>query len=400
MKLQLFSKQAYLLFFLFAACSERKAATSLAENAEPGSFAYDVAFMKEHKDVLVLGSSKGDAKVLVVGDYQARVLTSTADGDRGNSYGWINYDFIASEKLKDHMNPFGGEDRFWLGPEGGQYSIFFKNGDEFNGENWQTPALIDSAPYDLISSDSLQASFKKSSTVTNYKGTTFQVDIRRTIRLLSLEEIESEFNFSAKNLKSVAFKSENAIINAGQEAWTKKNGLLSIWILGMFTPSPDALIILPHHKPGDAGGVADNYFGVIPSERIMKSDSFLIMKGDGKFRGKVGIAPAVARNIIGSYDPGRKLLTLVKFDLDPSGEYVNSKWEIQKQPYAGDAVNAYNDGSSFYELESSSPAREIKSGESISHHSITLHLEGEEEELNTIAEKTLGVSLKRIQGVF
>jgi hypothetical protein len=24
-----------------------------------------------------------------------------------------------------HINVFGGEDRFWLGPEGGQFSIFF-----------------------------------------------------------------------------------------------------------------------------------------------------------------------------------------------------------------------------------------------------------------------------------
>ena len=32
------------------------------------------------------------------------------------------------------MNGFGGEDRFWLGPEGGQFSIFFKKDDPFDLE--------------------------------------------------------------------------------------------------------------------------------------------------------------------------------------------------------------------------------------------------------------------------
>ena len=34
---------------------------------------------------------------------------------------------------KEHVNVFGGEDRFWLGPEGGQYSIFFVKGTNGSG---------------------------------------------------------------------------------------------------------------------------------------------------------------------------------------------------------------------------------------------------------------------------
>ena len=30
------------------------------------------------------------------------------------------------------MNVFGGEDRFWLGPEGGQFALYFKAGDPFD----------------------------------------------------------------------------------------------------------------------------------------------------------------------------------------------------------------------------------------------------------------------------
>ena len=55
-----------------------------------------------------------------------------AAGDTGASFGWINRQLIASGKLLPHMNAFGGEDRFWMGPEGGQFSIFFAPGVKFD----------------------------------------------------------------------------------------------------------------------------------------------------------------------------------------------------------------------------------------------------------------------------
>ena len=58
-------------------------------------------------------------------------MTSTARGLKGRSYGWINHDLIASKEIQKQMNAYGGEDRFWLGPEGGQFSLFFKKGDPF-----------------------------------------------------------------------------------------------------------------------------------------------------------------------------------------------------------------------------------------------------------------------------
>ncbi|MBK5279617.1 MAG: hypothetical protein JJE09_12215 [Bacteroidia bacterium] len=368
----------------------------------PGTFGHDKAFLQKHKEVIEL--SRANAKLLVVNDYQARVMTSTANGDSGKSYGWMNYDQIRSGELKPHMNPFGGEDRFWLGPEGGQFALYFKKGDPFDFDHWQTPAPIDSEPFAIVSSDSSQATFRKITSLTNYSGFTFHLKIDRKINLLDEESIEQEFGVSTNNLKAVAFQSENSITNEGEESWTQKNGLLSIWILGMFNPSDETVIVLPHEISKENNNVTDNYFGTIPTDRIKRTATALLLKGDGKFRGKVGIAPAIAKNIVGSYDKEKHVLTLVKFDLDKTGSYVNSKWELQKEPFSGDAVNSYNDGPQadgsqmgpFYELESSSPAKELKKGEKLSHRHVTLHLEGEENTLNQIAEKTLGVSLKDI----
>ncbi len=96
------------------------------------TFGADVAFLKQHTDVVVL--SRGDSQLAIVPQYQGRVMTSTTGGAEGPSFGWLNYRVIAQGlltadqrrgKLEDHIYVFGGEERFWLGPEGGQFGIYF-----------------------------------------------------------------------------------------------------------------------------------------------------------------------------------------------------------------------------------------------------------------------------------
>src|SRR5262245_24033669 len=101
----------------------------LAQSPAGGAtFHDDIAFLKAHTELIVLSNRMGSAQVAVTPAWQGRVMTSTAEGDAGTSFGWINRDLIASGKLQPHINVFGGEDRFWLGPEGGQFSIFFTKG--------------------------------------------------------------------------------------------------------------------------------------------------------------------------------------------------------------------------------------------------------------------------------
>ncbi len=111
--------------------------------------------------------------------------------------------------------------------------------------------------------------------------------------------------------------------------------------------------------------------------------------------------------MLGSYDAQNKVLTLIQFTF-PKGavDYVNSMWEIQKNPFGGDVVNSYNDGppkpgaaqlGQFYELETSSPALALKPSQSGTHVSRTIHLQGPEAELDAIARATLGVGLEDIK---
>ncbi|HEX8038185.1 MAG TPA: DUF6786 family protein, partial [Chryseosolibacter sp.] len=156
--------------------------------------------------------------------------------------------------------------------------------------------------------------------------------------------------------------------------------------------------------------VNDDYFGKVPPERLKISKGAIFFKGDGKYRSKIGLSPSRSKDVMGSYDAASKTLTIVKFTKGaPTDEYVNSKWEIQKQPFKGDVANAYNDGppspgakpmGPFYELESSSPAKELNPGEKVSHTQTTFHFQGDEKAIDRLATQVLGVSVADIQAAF
>src|SRR5687768_7659543 len=93
------------LCFMLAGCGGRagtrevmtshKSSTDSAGAAQ-GSFADDLAFLRRHSKLIVLQSADGRAQVIVAPEYQGRVLTSTASGGPGPSFGFINREVIAS----------------------------------------------------------------------------------------------------------------------------------------------------------------------------------------------------------------------------------------------------------------------------------------------------------------
>ncbi len=376
------------------------------------NFQQDVEFLRQHQEVVVLGKRADGPRVVVVPAYQGRVMTSAADGDAGLSYGWINYDLIASGQVRPHINPFGGEDRFWIGPEGGQYAVFFEKGAPFDFEHWQTPALIDTDAYEVTSCSDTAVAFAHPGRLTNYAGTTFDFRIERTIALLDHDAIVANLGVDPGDVAAVAYESRNTITNTGSVAWSKRGGLPSIWILGMFKPSPHTTVVIPF-QPGPESElgpiVNDAYFGKVPADRLKIGDGVLFFKGDGQHRCKIGISPLRAKPVLGSYNADQHVLTIVQYNL-PEGvsDYVNSMWELQDKPFGGDVVNSYNDGpldngdqlGPFYELETSSPAAALAPGAHLTHIHRTYHFEGDEDTLDRIAQAVLGVSLDQIEDAF
>jgi hypothetical protein len=177
----------------------------------------------------------------------------------------------------------------------------------------------------------------------------------------------------------------------------------------MFNPSPATTIVVPIKGGTEADlgkAVTDDYFGKVPAERLVVKGDVVYFSGDGKCRSKIGIGPKRVKPVLGSYDAAGKVLTLVQFTL-PAGatDYVNSLWKIQDDPFAGDVANSYNDGPAspgakpmgpFYELESSSPAAALEPGKSLEHVHRTIHLKGDEKDLDAVARAVLGVGLREI----
>lgn len=381
---------------------------------QKGSFAYDYHFLMEYLDPVVLSNHDKTSMLLISPEYQGRVMTSTAAGMKGYSFGWINYDLIKSGEINKQFNPYGGEERLWLGPEGGQYSIFFNQGEAFDFANWETPAPLDTEPFQLEARTNNQAAFSKKMKLVNYSGFVFDVMIERRIELIEQEQIKKQLNISADGVDMVGYTSTNSMKNAGNESWKKESGLLSIWMLGMFNPSPKATIFIPYLTGSmDSLGyiVNDRYFGDVPDDRLKIEDDIVYFKADGKHRSKIGIPPKRATSFAASFDPLNQSLTILEINLPNDLQRklsVNSTWEIQEKPYDGDVINAYNDGpledgnqlGPFYELESSSPASELAPGETITHVQSTYHFIGSEEALSSITETLFDVKINTIKSIF
>ncbi len=333
---------------------------------------------------------------------QGRVLTSTDGGEQGYSFAWINYPLIASGRPLAHVNNYGGEDRFWLGPEGGQFSLFFPAGTDYSFAQWQTPAAIDTEQWETmavrVTQDEARVTFGKDTSIENTAGVVLDMRLEKDVELLFDDQTASALGGPLPGgVSAVAFRTVNRLTNRGDFAWDRSTGMPSIWLIGQFAPSHDTTMIIPLRQvPGVE--VNDAYFGKIPADRLRVTERALYFRGDGEMRGKIGIPPEMTIPVCGALDRVNGVLTVVKYDFDPArATYVNSMWEHQSDPFRGDVANAYNDGpledgsvmGPFFELESSSPAARLEPGQTLIHTSTTMHLRGAIETLEAIAARLL-----------
>ena len=388
-----------------------KNSSASASHVNENSFGEVVSFVNRHSKLIVLSDESSGASIAVWPAMQGRVLTSSVSGPEGLSYGWINRELIGSGKIQQHFNAVGGEDRIWLGPEGGQYSIFFAPGVPFDLDHWYTPAPIDTEPFDIIGQSKNSVTFSRAFSLTNFTGTKFELRIDREVRLLSSERVWSNLGVaSVSGVKVVGYESENKLTNLAAKSWSEKAGLLSLWVLSQIQSTPRTTIILPLRAGSQAElgiPVTTDYFGTVPDDRISIREDSVFFKADSNYRSKLGLSQQRAKGILGSYDGQNHVLTIAQYNQPSAPEkYVNSAWKIQDDPYNGDVANCYNDGPAgpgkgqlgqFYELESSSPAKALKPNETVEHTHRTVHLAGTEEQLDAICRATLGVRLADVR---
>ena len=249
--------------------------------------------------------------------------------------------------------------------------------------------------------------------MTNMSGFTFEFELMRHIVLNNRSEIGRSLSVELpSDINAVSYDSFNKITNTSDHPWVADTGLIALWTSSMNPPGDNAVLVIPF-KPGDESEmgpiVTADYFGALDETRLVvsKEQNLIFLRGDGDFRSKLGVSFARACSPIGSWNPASGTLTIVEYTLPetaPDG-YTNNLWEQQEEPFAGDVINAYNDGPNdsggklggFFELETLSPALALASGESYTHTPRTTQLQGSRESLDKVALAVFGVDLAAIE---
>ncbi|MDR0537330.1 MAG: hypothetical protein LBH04_04700 [Tannerellaceae bacterium] len=402
-------------FMLIPACRFNEKNTANMNEYKEGTFGYDLKFLSRTDAPIVLADADSAAQVVVSSRYQGKVFSSTVDGPDGKSLGYINYKVFDSREANEHIHAYGGENRLWLGPEGGRFSIFFSPGVEQAYDNWHTPRPLDIEPWETVERTASSVTMEKGMEVDNYQGSHFRLKLERTVSLIPVSEIPelADAGVTGK-VKSVAYTTENKITNMGDFAWNEETGTVCLWILDMFNVAPGAVTLVPYIGGSEeALGriVTSDYFGEIPPDRLRIIEGrkgVVALKTDGGFRSKIGLSAGRAGSVAGNYDPDARHLVLAFFDVDPSAVYLNQEWNPDRNPLVGDVLNAYNDGpledgsimGPFLELESSSPAAFLAPGETLAHRHSIVHLIGEDAALSAVTERVFGLSIKKIKSIF
>ncbi len=358
---------------------------------------------------IVLSARRGSGALLVAPDLVGRVLCSTFDLSSGTANGWVNEVAIRRGKTDPVFNNFGGEERIWFAPERGPFGLMFGK-KEWKFENYCVQPAMSVAQYRVVEESPSSVLLEADLTLENPAGARFEMHVERRIRVIE----SCPYTLGTYDLLDiVGFQTENTITNTGAE-WERARGTVAVWCLGQFLEHPGLTIIVPVRPPGDSRSspsTVDEYFkdfcigGIFPSTRRADFGEFVLLKADGKVRGKVGIKRDRAWGRLGSYDPDRSHLIIVDHDFYPELDYVTGYWRRYENAFDGDALSVYIDGPErpggsaglSYELETMSPGLLLQPTQSVTYRNRTFHLRGGRGSLDLVSRRSLGPTLDQLE---
>jgi hypothetical protein len=283
-----------------------------------------------------------EAQIVLAPELGARVLAVSPNGLLGENLLWTN---PACTQLSESWN-FGGA-RTWIAPEDKFYL------DPQN--HWFVPQQMDPGQYELTAQTTRQVECANEFTICNRDQAEYHVRIIRKIKSLDSPPLPGLVKFAG-------FEFTHSILNLGTTTWGREVDFMGLWSLVQINPGGTLLVPL---KP-DVPAAYRNYFNIFTVSHLQATKALLRVKIDGKFRGKLGIAPAAARDWLGYLcDRGPNSYLIIKqFLVDPTGIYLDHPWG-QTAAY-GDPVQLYNDDGKmggFGEMECHAPANVLKPGE-------------------------------------
>lgn len=367
---------------------------------------------------VTLQSERGKGCLLLAPDLSGRIMAVSMDGPQGENFGFVETKSVANRGKDPQFNPYGGALRWWIGPEGGQYGVAFPPGtkeftldfwyisEEYNGRRFEV-----AYPQSGVGTSALMGS---EFSIENASGTRFHIGVTSRVSLLddplmrSPRRLKALTEIRRGNREHFGYLVETTFENLSDELMRRETGLVSIWMLGMYEAGPKAFVIAPFEREGTGKIVTDTYFSPdgISADRLIvdEKEGYVLFRADARKRSKIGLSRARAASTIGSIDFSRRLFTLWKFPIRRRMPYVNSLWEYQKRPYAGDATNSYSDDGSFgnfYELECSSHALALGPRERLCFPLEIHHYRRPREQLRGLANELLSrrINWSGIKGV-
>ena len=379
-------------------------------------------FLEQTGNEEVLLTGEGQNKVVVVApSLGGRVLCTGFEGVEGDTDS-----YILEDKIKKGAAPtgrgavwsnFGGEERFWLAPEGGKFALFFREGEEQAIANYLIPNSLNSARFGVTAKaeDGTSVTFAAPIQLTNSRGMRFDFQVKRKIEVL--QSCPYALGYGDK-LDFVGFESKSWVKNGGRAALSRQTGAVAVWTLGQYPVKDHTVIIVPF-RPGPNSELGKplntQYFktDVVDITKVPKGrsyndywtvkDNYALIKANGSIGTKIEMWPQRALGRIASIDLASFSLTIVEFRMYPRLDYLASYWlPYSGDPFQGAAISIFVLGKGagiplFYELETLSPALFLHPSEEYCHISRTYHLRGEKVSIGEILGRHFNVDLGTLQ---
>ncbi len=400
---------------LISACGVVKENAFATDESKLWTIGQELSFFSHYSvDTKIL---RNDNSILVFSPtYQGRILTSSYGDEKSPSLGWYNRSALALKNQNLRTAVIGGEDVFAIGPEGGETSIFFEQGVLFTEDNKKLPRIISTQAWKLVDSSTTRARFEASGDVVNANGKKFDIKLEREISLLSRDDVSKILGVEiSNNLKLVAFQSMNKITNVGSFDWSEKEGMLNIGVNSFFNANKTVNTFIPY-RSGDASQlgdiVRDNVFDSLSGSsmsdgRLAITEDFIRFKCDARHKSGIGVNARRSEGIAISYDDKNSILTIILY-IKPSGNraYFPVSWRNAQAGFDGDAIAVFNNGPAsrniysadlYYAVTTHSPALNLIKEKSQFHLQRTFHFHGSEYDLDLLAYKLTGISLKQMR---
>jgi hypothetical protein len=314
------------------------------------------------------------------------------------------------EGIKDIWDNWGGEERYWLCPEGGQFGLMFRDQCECFA-HYHVQEGINNKPYEVLEVSPQTKSLTMGSTMQlkNKLGTEFDVEVTRRITIMD----SCPYSLGCGDaINFVGFQSESSLTNIGAKSFSRETGALAHWHFGQFLPGDRVIVVIPYCS-GDHTDppIRKDYFkdfcvgGAMPPNRYQILNNSVLFKANGRVRTKIGQNRSRATGLLGSYNLQTDEMILMDYDFYPQLEYAASYWYEQPQPYHGDVISFSAEGPDrpggspgrCYELESMSPAMFLSPGETFTWRTRTMHLIGPKRAMATICQRFLGPNTAQLE---